>query len=214
MEVQSRKHPDGCTVRATAGKMGEQNPHEVTRLLHAWRTGDENALNDLFPVVYDELRKMAARHLASERIDHTLQPTALVHEAYLRLLPRETASLEDRAQFLSVAAQAIRRVLVDHGRGRARIKRGGGYVRVTLTSSLAKEDPVNLDILDLDAALERLGAADAVDLKVVELKYFGGLTDAEVAGVMNISERTVRRHWVYSRAWLARELKPGRQGQA
>jgi RNA polymerase sigma factor (TIGR02999 family) len=194
--------------------MGVQNPHEVTRLLHAWRTGDENALNDLFPVVYDELRKMAAGHLASERFDHTLQPTALVHEAYLRLLPRETASVEDRAQFLSVAAQAIRRVLVDHGRGRARIKRGGGHLRVTLTSSLAKEDPVNLDILDLDAALERLGAADAIDLKVVELKYFGGLTDAEVAGVMKISERTVRRHWVYARAWLARELKPERPGPA
>ncbi len=187
--------------------MEEPAPHEVTRLLHAWRSGDENALNRLFPVVYDELRKMAAGHLAAERIDHTLQPTALVHEAYLRLLPRETASVEDRAQFLSVAAQAIRRILVDHGRAKARAKRGGGQVRVTLTSSKAQEDPVDLDILDLDRALLKLGESDPVDQKVVELKYFGGLTDGEVAGVLELSERTVRRHWVFARAWLARELR-------
>ncbi len=186
--------------------MDRSQAHEVTMLLQAWRSGDEDALNRLFPVVYDELRRMAAGHLAAERIDHSRQPTALVNEVYLRLLPRETASVEDRAQFLSVAAQAIRRVLVDHGRKKARSKRGGGHLRVTLTSSLAKEDPVDLDILDLDHALQRLGAADPVDQKVVELKYFGGLTDVEAAAVLNISERTVRRHWVYARAWLAREL--------
>jgi RNA polymerase sigma-70 factor (ECF subfamily) len=187
--------------------MGESNAHEVTMLLNAWRSGDENALNRLFPVVYDELRKMAARHLAAERLSHTLQPTALVNEVYLRLLPRENASVQDRAQFLSVAAQAIRRVLVDHGRGKARAKRGGGHLRVTLTDSQAQEDPVDLDILDLDHALQRLGESDPLYLMVVELLFFGGLTVGASAGVRGISERTVRRRWVYSRAWLARELK-------
>jgi len=189
--------------------MDGADAHEVTMLLQAWRSGDENALNRLFPVVYDELRRMAAVHLAAERINHTLQPTALVNEVYLRLLPRETASVEDRAQFLGVAAQAIRRVLVDHGRSKARAKRGGGRMQVTLTGGLVQDDPVNLDILDLDRALQRLGEADPVDQKLVELKYFGGLTEAEVAGVLKISQRTVRRRWVFARAWLARELKSG-----
>jgi RNA polymerase sigma factor (TIGR02999 family) len=188
------------------------SPHEVTQLLHAWRSGDDDALNRLFPLLYDELRAMAAGHLRRERPDHTLQPTALVHEAYLRLLPRKEASVEDRAQFLSVAAQAIRRVLVDHGRGKARAKRGGGQVRVTLTGKVAKEGPLDLDILDLDRALERLGEADPMDQKVVELKYFGGLSDAEAAKVLDCSERTVRRRWIYARAWLFRELNPEDSG--
>ena len=188
------------------------SPHEVTQLLHAWRSGDDDALNRLFPLLYDELRAMAAGHLRRERPDHTLQPTALVHEAYLRLLPRKEASVEDRAQFLSVAAQAIRRVLVDHGRGKARAKRGGGQVRVTLTGKVATEGPLDLDILDLDRALERLGEADPIDQKVVELKYFGGLSDAEAAKVLACSERTVRRRWIYARAWLFRELNPADSG--
>jgi len=183
--------------------------HEVTRLLQAWRSGDEDALNRLFPLLYDELRQMAAGHLRHERPDHTLQPTALVHEAYLRLLPRKEAAVQDRAQFLSVAAQAIRRVLVDHGRSKASAKRGGGQVRVTLTGKVAKEGPLDLDILDLDHALERLGDADPMDYKVVELKYFGGLSDQEAAHVLDCSERTIRRRWVYARSWLFRELQPG-----
>jgi RNA polymerase sigma-70 factor (ECF subfamily) len=183
--------------------------HDVTRLLHAWSSGDEDALSRLFPLLYDELREMAAGHLRRERPDHTLQPTALVHEAYLRLLPRKQASVQDRAQFLSVAAQAIRRVLVDHGRSRASAKRGGGQVRVTLTGKVAKEGPLDLDILDLDRAMTRLGEADPVDHRVVELKYFGGLSDQEAAQVLACSERTIRRRWVYARAWLFRELQPG-----
>jgi RNA polymerase sigma factor (TIGR02999 family) len=183
--------------------------HEVTRLLHAWRAGDEDALNRLFPLLYDELRQMAAGHLRRERPDHTLQPTALVHEAYLRLLPRKEAFVQDRAQFLSIAAQAIRRVLVDHGRRKASAKRGGGQVRVTLTGKVAKEGPLEFDILDLDRALTRLGESDPMDHRVVELKYFGGLSDQEAADVLDCSERTIRRRWVYARSWLFRELQPG-----
>ena len=186
--------------------------HDVTRLLHAWGAGDEMALKDLFPLVYDELRALAASQLKGERVDHTLQPTALVHEAFLRLLPRKDASVQDRVQFMAVASQAIRRVLVDHGRARAAAKRGGDRVRVTLTGEISSEPELDIDILDLDRGLQRLGEADPVDQKVVELRFFGGLSDAEAAAVLGVSERTIRRRWVYSRAWLYRELQPGAAG--
>jgi len=186
--------------------------HEVTRLLRAWGSGDEGALEDLFPLLYDELRALAAAQLRGERVDHTLQPTALVHEAFLRLLPRKSASVEDRVQFMAVASQAIRRVLVDHGRARSAAKRGGDRVRVTLTGEISSESELDIDILDLDRGLKRLGRADPLDQKVVELRFFGGLSDAEVAGALGISERTVRRRWVYSRAWLFRELQSGASG--
>ena len=186
--------------------MTETSPHEVTRILQAWNSGDGEALDRLFPLVYDELRGLAAGHLSRERAGHTLQPTALVHEAYLRLLPRDSVSVEDRSQFLAVAAQAIRRVLVDHARGKARVKRGGDRLQVTLTGAVAQEPGLDLDILDLDLALERLGQENAQDQQLVELKFFGGLTDREAAGVLDCSERTVRRRWVFARAWLYREL--------
>jgi RNA polymerase sigma-70 factor (ECF subfamily) len=183
--------------------------HDVTRLLKAWSAGDAGALKQLFPLVYDELRALAGAQLKGERVDHTLQPTALVHEAFLRLLPRKDASVEDRVQFMAVASQAIRRVLVDHGRARAAAKRGGDRVRVTLTGAISSEPEPEIDILALDRGLKRLGEADAVDQQVVELRFFGGLSDAEAAAVLGISARTVRRRWAYSRAWLYRELQSG-----
>ena len=186
--------------------------HDVTRLLHAWSDGDEAALEELFPLVYDELRALAGAQMKGERVDHTLQPTALVHEAFLRMLPRKNASVADRVQFLAVAAQAIRRVLVDHGRARAAAKRGGDRVRVTLTGESSSESELDIDILDLDRGLQRLGEADPMDQKVVELRFFGGLSDAETADALGISERTVRRRWVYSRAWLYRELSSDAPG--
>lgn len=189
--------------------MAGTSPHEVTRILQAWNSGDGEALDRLFPLVYDELRGLAAGHLRHERAGHTLQPTALVHEAYLRLLPRDSVSIEDRSQFMAVAAQAIRRVLVDHGRSKGRIKRGGDRLRVTLTGGLASEPELDLDILDLDRAMERLGLESEMDQKVVELKFFGGLTDREAAALLDCSERTLRRRWVFSRAWLFKELKSG-----
>ena len=186
--------------------------HEVTRLLRAWGSGDEGALEQLFPLLYDELRALAAAQLRRERVDHTLQPTALVHEAFLRLLPRKSASVEDRVQFMAIASQAIRRVLVDYGRARAAAKRGGDRLRVTLTGEVRSEPELDIDILDLDRGLERLGQADSLGQKVVELRFFGGLSDAEAAAALGVSERTVRRRWVYSRAWLFRELRAGAGG--
>jgi RNA polymerase sigma factor (TIGR02999 family) len=189
--------------------MTQPSSHDLTGLLQAWSSGDPEALQRLFPLIYNELRALAADSLRHERPDHTLQPTALVHEAYLRLLPRESVSAPDRSQFMAVAAQAIRRVLVDHGRGRRRAKRGGDRVRVTLTGAAARQEPLDLDILDLDRALQRLGENDRMDQRVVELKFFGGLSDVEAAAVLGCSERTVRRRWSYSRAWLFRELQGG-----
>ena len=186
--------------------------HEVTRLLQAWGAGDEGALERLFPLLYDELRALAAAQLKGERGDHTLQPTALVHEAFLRLLPRKNASAEDRLQFMSIASQAIRRVLLDHGRARAAAKRGGDRVRVTLNGEISSAPNLDIDILDLDRGLERLGRADPIDQKVVELRFFGGLSDAEAGSALGISERTVRRRWAYARAWLYRELQSGAPG--
>jgi len=186
--------------------------HDMTRLLRAWGAGDEGALEQLFPFVYDELRALAAGQLKGERADHTLQPTALVHEAFLRLLPRKSATVEDRVQFMAVASQAIRRVLVDHGRARAAAKRGADRVRVTLTGEISSKPGVDIDILDLDRGLKRLGQADPMDQKVVELRFFGGLSDAEASTALGISERTVRRRWTYSRAWLFRELQSGAPG--
>ena len=191
--------------------MNDTSPHEVTRILKAWNSGDHGALDRLFPLVYDELRGLSAGHLRRERAGHTLQPTALVHEAYLRLAPRDSVSIADRSQFMAVAAQAIRRVLVDHGRSKGRVKRGGDRLRVTMTGGVAREAELDLDILDLDRALERLGVENEMDQKVVELKFFGGLTDQEAAAVLECSQRTLRRRWVFARAWLYRELNPDGQ---
>lgn len=181
---------------------------EVTRLLQALREGDRSALDRLQPLLYEELRAIAGRQLRGERPNHTLQPTELVHEAYLRLLDRHSPEWESRAHFLGVAAQTIRRILVEHARARDRGKRGGGLVRVTMTDSLDSH-ALDFDLLALDRALDKLGAEEPEDRDVVVLRFFGGLTMKEIAAVLGVSERTVHRRWEFARSWLYRELRGG-----
>ena len=184
--------------------MGE---HDVTALLRAASGGDPDALDRLIPLVYDEIRAVALRHMGQERVGHTLQPTALANEAYIRLLDRCQANWESRAHFLGVASQVIRRVLVEHARARNRRKRGDGALAVTLSSELTGDLPLDLDILALDQALERLGEEHAEEKQVVELRFWGGLSVPEIARLLDTSTRTVERRWTYARAWLFRELR-------
>jgi RNA polymerase sigma factor (TIGR02999 family) len=181
-------------------------PSTVTELLHAWGAGDERALDRLVPAVYAELRRQAERQLRRESAGHTLQPTALVHEAYLRLVDQREAKWEGRSQFFGVAAQLMRRILVDHARGRGAAKRGGGAARVTLAEGSAEAAEGEVDVLALDEALTRLATLDARQARVVELRYFAGLGVEEVAQVLDVSPATVKREWTMARAWLRREL--------
>lgn len=165
--------------------------------------------SELFPVVYEELRKVARRYLARERRNHTLQPTALVHEAWLRLRNERRVDWNGRTHVLAIGAQAMRRLLVDHGRGRKRVKRGGRDLRVTLHDWLRAVDdqPVSVeDAVALDDALTRLAQVDARQATIVELRYFGGLTVSEVADALGVSTRTIEGEWTHARAWLRREL--------
>jgi RNA polymerase sigma factor (TIGR02999 family) len=173
--------------------------------------GDDHPMDEVVTLVYDELRALAAYYLRGERPDHTLQPTALVHEVYLRLAERRDVDWNCRMHFIRIAARQIRRVLVDHARARGRIKRGGDMIRVTLTDDVAA-DTREVDLLALNQALERLDRNSSEDRTLVELKYFGGLNEQEIAEVLGVSERTVRRRWAFARAWLLRELA-GEDGQ-
>ena len=181
---------------------------DVTTLLEAWRGGDERALDRLMPVVYDELRTLARSYLRRERPDHTLQATAVTHEAYLRLVEKTHPRWQGRLHFFAVAAQVMRRVLVDHARGRLAAKRGGGAVKVSLEDGDATVEP-QLDVLDLDAALTRLTEHDPRKARVIELRYFGGLTARETAEVLEVSEETVNLDSRFARSWLTRELASG-----
>jgi RNA polymerase sigma factor (TIGR02999 family) len=186
--------------------VGEDRPEEVTRLLRAWRGGDAAAGERLVQVLYRELHDMARRRLQGERRGMTLQTTALVHEAYLRLVGQRRLEFRDRGHFLALAATMMRRVLVDRARARAAGKRGGGAEQVTLTGvEAAGLDPA-VELLDVDRALERLAAAYERPARVVELRFFGGLEFEEIAAVLEISDRTAKRDWAFARAWLAREL--------
>ena len=178
---------------------------EVTSLLAAWRDGDPQAPGRLMPIVYDELRRLATRSMKRERPDHTLQPTALVHEAYLRLVKADV-SWQDRTHFMSVAARVMRRILVEHARARKARKRGGDDTRVTLSAPIEAAQPDLVDVLLLDEALDRLQAYDARQAQVVELSYFGGMTYPEVGATLGISEASVHRSLRHARAWLRREL--------
>lgn len=180
---------------------------DVTRLLGQVAEGDTAAAQPLFALVYDELRRMAAGALRHERRDHTLQPTALVHEAYLRLAHEPDARWESRAHFLAVAAQAMRRILVDHARTRNAHKRGRGAIRLTFeeVEPVAASVESDVDLVALDQALERLAALDVRQGRIVELRFFGGLTVEETAAVIGVSARTVKREWQMARAWLKRE---------
>ena len=183
---------------------------EITQLfrqMSAAPGGQQALLERLLPLVYRELRRQAAGYLRKERAGHTLQPTALVHEAYLRLIDQRDVRWENRAHFFGIAAQAMRRILVDHARGRRRVKRGGADQRVTLTEGALVVEQRSVDVLDLDAALERLAALDPRQARVVELRYFGGLSVEETAEVLDISPATVKREWSMAKAWLSAELK-------
>ena len=164
------------------------------------------AVNALLPLVYDELRRLAAAYLRRERPGQTIQPTALVHEAYLRLLKDKPDRWQNRAHFCAIAAHSMRQILIERARARGALKRGGVQARVTLDEGLLAADSPPIDILALDEALERLEAIDPEQARLVELRFFGGLTIEETAEAMNISAATVKRHWTIARAWLAREL--------
>lgn len=184
----------------------------ATELLARWRDGDEEARERLMSVVYDELRRRAASYLRRERAGHTLQPTALVHEAYLRLLDQNRVAWQSRAHFFAVAASMMRRVLLDYGRKQKAQKRGGAAVRVTLDENLVSVDSSaqalsELDLLALDEALEKLSALDEQQARIVELRAFGGLTVEETAEVMALSPATVKRHWAFALAWLHARLQ-------
>ena len=180
-------------------------PGEVTRLLEAWRKGDATARDELVPVIYRELRRRASARLRHERASHTLNPTDLVHQTYLRLCAQNPA-WQNREQFFAVAGRLMRRILMDHARARGAGKRGGG-LRVTLTSDAAAVTPRDPDLLDLDTALVELAALDEAQARLVELRFFGGLTLEETAEAMGISLSTANREWQAAKAWLYRRLK-------
>ena len=182
----------------------------VTRLLRAWRSGDLQARDDLVPLVYAELRRRAAAYLRRERPDHSLQPTALVNEAYLRLMAQHQVDWQNRAHFFSLAASMMRRILVDHARERQAAKRPAAGVRVTLDERLGAVQPREVDLLLLDQALTELADLDPRQAQVVELRYFGGLSEHEVAAVLSISRATVTREWQTARMWLAHRMTDGR----
>jgi len=179
---------------------------DVTRLLLDAHEGDRQAGDRLMELVYDELRRKAVAYLRRERPGHTLQPTALVHETYLRMVDQKRVVWQNKAHFLGVAASMMRRVLMDHARGRGAAKRGGGGTRVTLDEGLAVGAPGDLDLLALDEALDELEQLEPRHRRIVELRAFGGLSVEEAAEVMDLSPATVKRDWAFARAWLARRL--------
>jgi len=182
-------------------------PTDVTALLGELTKGNPEAGPKLIPLVYGELRRMAAGYMRRERTGHTLQATALVHEAYLKLLGQHSVDWQNRAHFFGIAAQVMRRILIDHARGHVRDKRGGGREAVPLDEALVFSPERSSDFLALDSALERLAEVDPRQAKIVELRFFGGLTVEEAAEVLGISPKTVKRDWSVAKAWLHGELK-------
>jgi RNA polymerase sigma factor (TIGR02999 family) len=183
----------------------------VSDLLQAWGRGDHHARDALLPLVYRELQRQARRYLRYERPDHTLQPTALVHETYLRLIGQTRIVWENRAQFFGVAAQMMRRILVDHARARCAQKRPRGALTVSFNEQTAAVSPRDCELLVLEQALAELTRLDARQAQIVELRYFGGLSEQEVAAVMSLSRSTVSREWQSARAWLYRRITSGAQ---
>ena len=187
--------------------MSIQASGTVTELLRAWSDGDDGALERLMPLVEAELRRLARGYMARERRGHTLQATALVHEAFLRLTDAQHLQWQDRAHFLGISARLMRRVLVDHARSRGYRKRGGGAQRVTLNEGLVATPEPALDVVVLDRALEKLAAVDERKSRVIELRFFGGLSVEETAEVLQVSPDTVKRDWRLAKLWLLRELE-------
>jgi RNA polymerase sigma factor (TIGR02999 family) len=186
--------------------MGSSPTRDITSLLDRWNAGDVLAREELIPIVYRELRQVARRALAAERPAHTLQSTALVHEAYLRLAGQDRPHWQNRQHFFAVAAQLMRRILVDHARKRLAAKRGGYAVALELDEAVALPEHQSVDLVALDDALNALAALDSRQSQVVELRFFGGLTIDETASVMGLSTGTVKREWATARAWLSAEL--------
>jgi RNA polymerase sigma factor (TIGR02999 family) len=185
----------------------EASQHTVTQLLDEVGRGNHAAADELLPLVYAELRDIAGKHMRGERPDHTLQPTALVHEAYLRLLGGAPIPFESRLHFLRTASQVMRRVLVDHARGRNRAKRGDGAINLTLDEAIAGSDSDVIELLIVDDVLTQLAAAEPRWAEVAEMRFFGGLEVAEVAAALGISPATVKRDWQFAKAWIANALR-------
>lgn len=183
------------------------NQHEITKVLQSWSEGDEQAVEHLFPLVYEELRRLARSFLRKERGEHTLQPTALVHEAYLKLVD-QNVSWQNRAHFYAISAKIMRRILVNYAREHNAEKRGGGHQRISLDETKEISQKKTLDVLVLDEALNKLEQFDERKCRVVEMRFFGGLSEKEISEVLKVSEKTIRRDWSLAKLWLHRELSP------
>ena len=189
--------------------MSEPEAPDITRILEKVSSGDPHAAHELLPLVYEQLRAAAQKQMAQERRDHTLQATALIHEAYVRLVGSHDVSWENRAHFYLAAAEAMRRVLIEHARKRGRAKRGGGRQRIPLTGEELAQNPNLEEIMSVDAAIRRLEEQDGRMARIVRLRFFAGLGVGETAAALGLSDRTVRREWALARAWLHRELTAG-----
>lgn len=180
--------------------------HEITQLLAEWSGGNQSALDELYPLVYDELHRLARRYMIRERKGHTLQTTALINEAYVRLVDQKNVHWANRSHFFAISAQIMRRILIDHARRHAYAKRGGGAQQVSLEEAAIVARDQSAELLKLDEALKSLTEMDPRRGQVVELRYFGGLNNEEIAGILNVSENTVTRDWNMARAWLYQQL--------
>lgn len=183
-------------------------PNEITQLLQDWSGGDQTALDKLMPLVYDELHRLAHQHMRREQAGHLLQTSALINEAYLRLVDQRELAIRDRAHFFGIAARLMRQILVDEARRRNSAKRGGGTIQVSLTEATSVSQEQAANVVALDDALKRLEAIDARQGEIVELRFFGGLSIEETAEVLKVSPGTVMRDWTFARAWLRSEMKP------
>ena len=192
----------------------QANVGDITRLLACWRGGDRSALNRLLPLVRAELDRLARRHLDRERPHHPMQPSSLVQEAFLRLLPGAKVEWQDRAHFFAVASHVMRHVLVDYARERLRQKRGGGAVHIPIDANVVLSSQQVEQVVAVDLALQRLANADERKSRVFEMRFFGGLTVEEVAGVLGVAPNTVIRDWNFARAWLRRELGGGKRADS
>jgi RNA polymerase sigma factor (TIGR02999 family) len=204
---------NGFTSRAIFGvefasevQMEAGAGNDITSLLLDWSRGNREALNQLAPLIYDELHRMASRQLRRERNEHTLQSTALVHEVYLKLIDQQRVQWQDRSHFFAVASQMIRRILVDHARAHRSAKRGGGKTRLEFDESIALPGQRDADLLALDDAMDSLARVDARQSRIVELRFFGGLSIEEASEVLEVSPATVKRDWIVAKAWLYRQL--------
>jgi RNA polymerase sigma factor (TIGR02999 family) len=190
----------------TVSILTQPRQHEITQLLAKWSDGNQSALDELYPLVYDELHRLARRYMSRERRGHTLQTTALINEAYVRLVDQKNVHWANRSHFYAISAQIMRRILIDHARRHAYAKRGGGAQQVSLEEVAAVTPDPGLELVRLDEALKSLAEMDPRRSQVVEMRYFGGLNNEEIAGVLKISENTVTRDWNMARAWLYQQL--------